>query len=78
MARLSRAEMRELAEDREKCAARSEANAKSAAAAAKDESLSPAMRRQAAATVPIARNHAREYREEAEALRDGRLPGEDW
>lgn len=78
MARPSRREMRELAEDREKCAARSARNAASAKAAANDPTLSETMRKQAAATVPIALRHAQEYREEAEALCDGRLPGEDW
>lgn len=78
MARLTRSEMTELAEDREKCAARSARNALSASAAAKDMSLPETTRKQAAATVPIALNHAQEYREEAEALREGRIPGEDW
>ncbi len=70
--------MRELAEDREKCAARCERNAHSARQAAVDPALSETARKQAAATVPIALRHAQEYREEAEALRDGRIPGEDW
>jgi hypothetical protein len=70
--------MRELAEDREKCAARCERNAQSARDAAADPTLSETTRKQAAATVPIALRHAQEYREEAEALRDGRIPGEDW
>lgn len=78
MARPSRREMRELAEDREKCAARSARNAESAKAASTDPALSETTRKQAAATVPIALRHAQEYREEAEALRDGRIPGEDW
>lgn len=78
MSRMSRREMRELAADREKSAARSQRNAESARAAANDPTLSENMRRQAAATVPIALRHAQEYREEAEALRDGRIPGEDW
>lgn len=78
MARMSRREMRELAEDREKCAARSARNAASAKQAANDPTLSDTLRKQAAATVPIALRHAQEYREEAEALRDGRIPGEDW
>ena len=78
MSRPSRREMRELAEDRERCADRSARNAESARAAANDPTLSDSMRRQAAATVPIALRHAQEYREEAEALRDGRIPGEDW
>jgi hypothetical protein len=70
--------MRELAEDREKCAARCERNAQSAKEAAANPALSETTRKQAAATVPIALRHAQEYREEAEALRDGRIPGEDW
>lgn len=78
MARMSRREMNELAADRDKSAARSARNAESARQAAADPSLSDNMRRQAAATVPIALRHAQEYREEAEALRDGRIPGEDW
>jgi hypothetical protein len=78
MARMSRREMNELADDRDKCAARCAWNAESARAAANDPSLSDNMRRQAAATVPIALRRAQEYREEAEALRDGRIPGEDW
>ncbi|GGV91669.1 hypothetical protein [Streptomyces massasporeus] len=78
MKRPSRREMRELAEDREKCAARSARNAESAKAAANDPTLSETTRKQAAATVPIALRHAQEYREEAEALRAGRIPGEDW
>lgn len=78
MARMSRREMNELAADREKCAARSERNAQSAREAAADPSNSDTKRRQAAATIRIAENHAREYREEAAAYREGRIPGEDW
>jgi hypothetical protein len=78
MARPSRREMNELAEDREKCAARCERNAQSARQAAADPANSDTMRRQAAATIRIASGHAREYREEAAALRDGRIPAEDW
>jgi hypothetical protein len=78
MARMSRREMNELAVDREKCAARSERNAESAKAAANDPTLSDTTRKQAAATVPIALRHAAEYREEAQAFREGRIPGEDW
>jgi hypothetical protein len=73
-----RRQMNELAEDREKCAARCERNAESARQAAADPALPASTRKQAAATVPIALRHAQEYREEAEALRDGRIPGEDW
>lgn len=78
MARMSRREMNELADDREKCAARSARNAESAKQAANDTSLPEATRKQAAATIPIALRHAQEYREEAAALREGRIPGEDW
>lgn len=78
MARMSRREMNELAADREKCAARSARNAESARQAAADPNLSETTRKQAAATVPIALRHAQEYREEAAALREGRIPGEDW
>ncbi|MEW1568286.1 hypothetical protein AB0454_35580 [Streptomyces sp. NPDC093509] len=77
MSRPSRAEMRELAEDREKCAARSASNAESARVAAADTTLPEAVRQRAAVMVPIALGHAAEYREEAEALRAGRIPGED-
>ncbi|MFG2970818.1 hypothetical protein ACGFZS_46870 [Streptomyces sp. NPDC048288] len=70
--------MNELAADREKCAARSARNAQSAREAAADPALSENLRKQAAATVPIALRHAEEYLEEAEALREGRIPGEDW
>ncbi|MEH0442472.1 hypothetical protein QA811_02055 [Streptomyces sp. B21-102] len=78
MTRPSRREMRELAEDREKCAARCDRNAKSGREAAADPSNSPTIRAQAAAAAKSAANHAREYREEAAALREGRIPGEDW
>jgi hypothetical protein len=78
MARMSRREMNELAEDRDKCAARSTRNAASAKAAAADPNLSDSLRKQASATIPIALRHAQEYREEAAALREGRIPGEDW
>ncbi|MEW1565729.1 hypothetical protein AB0454_22420 [Streptomyces sp. NPDC093509] len=76
--RPSRREMNELAADREKSAARCEANAQSAREAAANPANSETKRRQAAATIPMALGHAAEYREEAEALRDGRIPGEDW
>ena len=78
MSRPSRREVQELAEDREKCAARCDRNAKSGREAAADPSNSPTTRAQAAAAARSAANHAREYREEAEALREGRIPGEDW
>jgi hypothetical protein len=70
--------MRELAEDREKCAARCDRNAQSGREAAADPANSPTTREQAAAAAKFAESHAQEYREEAEALRDGRIPGEDW
>jgi hypothetical protein len=70
--------MRELAEDREKCAARAAAAAAAGERAAADPSNSPTLRAQAATAAKFARQHAQEYREEAEALRDGRIPGEDW
>ena len=78
MARMSRREMNELAEDREKCAARSERNAQSGRAAAADPTLSDSTRRQAATAAGFAERHAQEYREEAAAYREGRIPGEDW
>lgn len=78
MSRLSRREMNELAADREKSAERSMRAARSAVEAASDPNNSPATRAQANATIPIALGHAREYREEAAALREGRIPGEDW
>ncbi|MFE9448321.1 hypothetical protein [Streptomyces sp. NPDC006739] len=77
MSRPTRAEMLELAADREKCAARCDRNAASGDRAAADPTNSLAMRTQAETAANFARNHAREYREEAAALRDGRLPGED-
>ena len=78
MARPTRAEMLELAEDREKCAARCDRNAASGDRAAADTANSLTVRAHAETAANSARNHAREYREEAAALRDGRLPGEDW
>jgi hypothetical protein len=74
--RLSRRQLTQLAEDRERCAARSDRAAASAERDASDESLPPATRRQAAAQAPISRRRAREYREEAAALRDGVQPHE--
>jgi hypothetical protein len=70
--------MNELAADREKCAARSERNAESGRQAAADPTLPDTTRKQAAAAAVFAERHAQEYREEAAALREGRLPGEDW
>ena len=78
MKRPSRREMNELAEDREKCAARSERNAQSGREAAADPTLSDTTRRQAATAAIFAERHAQEYREEAAALREGRIPGDDW
>lgn len=78
MARMSRREMNELAEDREACAARCERNAQSGLAAAADPTLSDNTRKQAATAAHFAKRHAQEYREEAAALREGRIPGEDW
>lgn len=78
MARMSRREMTELAADREKCAARSERNAQSGREAAADPTLSDTARKQAATAAVFAEQHAQEYREEAAALREGRIPGEDW
>ena len=75
---MSRREMNELAEDREKCTARCERNALSGREAAADPTLSDTTRKQAAAAAVLAERHAQEYREEAEALREGRIPGEDW
>ncbi|MFG2811488.1 hypothetical protein [Streptomyces massasporeus] len=76
--RLTRREMNELAVDREKCAARSDAAALDGDRAAADPVNSPTLRAQAKAAAGFARRHAQEYREEAEALREGRIPGEDW
>lgn len=76
--RLSRRQMNELADDREKSAARSERAAQSGRAAAADPSLSDNTRRQAATAAVFAERHAQEYREEADAYREGRIPGEDW
>ncbi|MFF4834079.1 hypothetical protein [Streptomyces sp. NPDC001315] len=78
MARMSRREMNELADDREKCAARAERNAQSGREAAADVTLPDTTRKQAATAAQFATSHAREYREEAAALREGRIPGEDW
>lgn len=78
MAGMSRREMNELADDREKCAARCDRNAASGDLAAADPANSLAVRAQAEAAAHFARNHAREYREEAAALREGRIPGEEW
>ena len=78
MSRPTRAEMAELAADREKSAARSDRNAQSGRDAAADPTLSDTTRKQAAAAAVFAAQHAQEYREEAAKLREGYLPGEDW
>lgn len=78
MGRMSRREMNELAADREKSAARSARNAESGRQAANDPTLPETIRKQAAAAAVFAERHAQEYREEAAALREGRMPGEDW
>lgn len=77
MARPSRAEMRRMAEVSERAAARSDASAADGDRAANDPSNSPRVQAQARTAAGFARNHAREYREEAELLRQGYLPGED-
>lgn len=77
MSRPSRREMNELAADREKCAARCDRNAASGDRDAANPDNSPTLRAQASIAAKFARQHAQEYREEAEALRDGRIPGED-
>ena len=78
MSRPSRREMNELAADREKSAARCDRNAASGDRAAADPTNTPTMRAQAETAAHFARNHAREYREEAAKLREGYLPHEDW
>ena len=78
MARLPPRQLNELAEDREKRAARCDRNAQSGRDAAVDPDNSPAIQAQAATAARFAEQHAREYREEAAALREGRIPGEDW
>jgi len=76
--RPTRAEMLELANDRDKCAARCDRNAADGARAANDPANSPGTQARAARAAESARNHAQEYREEAAALREGHIPGEDW
>lgn len=71
---LTRRQLNELADDREKCAARSDRAAASAERDAADQTLSPVTRRQAAAQAPISRRTANEYREEAAAYRTGIQP----
>lgn len=77
MARPSRAEMRHMAEVSERAAARSAAAAADGDRAANDPNNSPRVQAQARNAAGFARNHAREYREEADLLRQGYLPGED-
>jgi hypothetical protein len=74
--RLSRRQLNELADDREKSAQRSTRAAASAERDAANESLSPATRHQAAAQAPISRGYARACREEAAAYRNGIQPDE--
>ena len=71
---LSRRELAELADDRDRCAVRSARAARSAARDATDPQLTPATRRQAAAQAPISRRQAAAYRMEATALRAGHQP----
>lgn len=78
MKRPSRSEMRALAAKAEQSAARSAAAAVDGDRAAADPTNSPTTRAQAKAAAGFARRHAQEYREDAAAYRDGRLPGEDW
>jgi hypothetical protein len=78
MGRPSRTEMRRMAEESERAAARSAAAAVDGDRAANDPSNSPTLRAQAKAAAGFARNHAQEYREDAAKLREGYLPGEDW
>lgn len=78
MSRPSRADMRAMAKDAERGAARSQAAAADGDRAANDPANSPTIRAQAKAAAGFARRHAQEYREDATKLREGYLPGEDW
>lgn len=78
MSRPSRAEMRALAADAERGAARADAAATDGDRAAADPDNSPTIQAQARAAAGFARGHAQEYREDAAKLREGYLPGEDW
>ncbi|MEV6696258.1 hypothetical protein AB0M68_03720 [Streptomyces sp. NPDC051453] len=62
----------------EKAALRSDAAALDGDRAAGDPANSPRVQAQAKAAAKSGRQHAREYREDAAALRAGRMPGEDW
>lgn len=75
---LTPAELLELAVDREKCAARSEAAAVSGERAAADPGNSPMVRAQAKRAAEVARGHAADYREEAEEFRAGEVPERYW
>lgn len=77
MARPSRTEMARLAEVSEVAAARSERAAADGDRAAADPSNSPRVQACATRAAGFARNHAREYQEEAAGYRDGRMPGEE-
>lgn len=78
MGRPSRAEMRRMAEECERGAARSLAAAADGDRAASDPGNSPTKQAQAKVAAGFARRHAQEYREDAAKLREGYLPGEDW
>lgn len=77
MSRPTRAEMRAMADDCDNGATHAMEAARDGDRAAKDPANSPLTQKQAAMAAHWARQHSREYREDAEALRDGRLPGED-
>jgi len=78
MSRPTRAEMRALAADAERGAARADAAAASGDRDANNPDNSPTHRAQAATAAGFARGHAQEYRDDAAKLREGYLPGEDW
>ncbi|MFD8078197.1 hypothetical protein ACFV3E_36720 [Streptomyces sp. NPDC059718] len=75
---LTDAELVELAEDRERCAARCEAAALSGDRDAADPTNSETTRAQAAAAAKVARDHAQDYREEAADFRAGEVPERYW
>jgi hypothetical protein len=70
--------MQAMADDADRWAHRSDEAAADGDRAASDPANSELVRKQAATAAKFARQHAQEYREDAAALRDGRLPGEDW
>lgn len=70
-------EMHELADDRDKCAARADRVAASGDQDAVNPNLSPTIQRQAATAAKHARRRASEYREEAALLRAGTNPYEE-